>query len=97
MTAITPTRSTLFESSSNPQEDQYTMSASLHSSARRTPVPRRRSASSNPVVRAMLNSNIMHTCDHVREMYSDCVNSKERTAICDTATFYFVECAKSQK
>jgi hypothetical protein len=50
---------------------------------------------SNPVVVAMLNSNIMGDCSQVRDMFYQCKASDGQSIICDTAMKYFERCTPS--
>lgn len=56
---------------------------------------RRSTNFSNPVVQAMLSSNIMNDCSQVKDMFYQCSESKKDSIICDTAQRYFFEiCTK---
>mmetsp|Transcript_20188 Transcript_20188/g.19434 ORF Transcript_20188/g.19434 Transcript_20188/m.19434 type:complete len:87 (-) Transcript_20188:354-614(-) len=58
----------------------------------------RRQASkiSNPVVLAMLNSNNLGDCVQVKDLYMQCVESGSSSALCDTASQYFVNCSRGE-
>lgn len=61
-------------------------------------IPRRRGSNiSNPIVSAMLSSNLMNDCDQVREMFHQCKRSgnHNESIICDTAKRYFESCVQS--
>ena len=53
---------------------------------------RRGSKISNPVVTAMLNSNLMNDCTQVHDMFNQCTLSGGDSRICDTARTYFESC-----
>mmetsp|Transcript_1921 Transcript_1921/g.4595 ORF Transcript_1921/g.4595 Transcript_1921/m.4595 type:complete len:120 (-) Transcript_1921:332-691(-) len=51
----------------------------------------------NPVVAAMLSSNMMRDCHQVRDMFVECMSHDSSASICDTAKNYFVQCASNRK
>jgi hypothetical protein len=55
-------------------------------------ITKRGSNLSNPVVAAMLNSNMMNDCNQVREMFDHCMLTKNESALCSTAERYASLC-----
>lgn len=53
---------------------------------------RRGSNMANPVVAAMLGSNMLNNCRQVQDMYAHCQLSHTTTSICDTAVQYMEIC-----
>jgi hypothetical protein len=51
-------------------------------------ITKRGSNLSNPVVAAMLNSNMMNDCNQVREMLDHCMLTRNESALCSTAVRY---------
>ena len=54
---------------------------------------------SNPVVSAMLGSNILSNCNDVKDMFAQCnrydLGKRQRPMICDTAERYYEACLES--
>ena len=53
---------------------------------------RRGSNMANPVVAAMLGSNLLNNCRQVQDMYAHCQRSHTSSSICDTAEQYMETC-----
>ena len=54
---------------------------------------------SNPVVSAMLGSNLLSNCNDVKDMFDQCnkydFGKRQRPMICDTAERYYEACLES--